>query len=188
MHSSVMAGRFKRAREKRCQWSVDLRLVRARILQGSNDESSRGPIGRYRYEQSSYHPLTLHRIKRSSLKSTGSIVLIYPHSEGLYLLDKNSSPGIAMKSSHSWVVLWRPGTRYGPCWGLLCSHPNCNRIRCLASQICPFCNESLGYQSRLAEFSYEDFPAVMLCHLSCIEARDVGEGKKRDRPKAKVAM
>ena len=40
----------------------------------------------------------------------------------------------------------------------------------------------------MAEFSHEDFPEVMLCHLSCIEARNVGDGKKRDRPKAKAAM
>ena len=82
-----------------------------------------------------------------------------------------------MKSNYSWIVLSRPGTKYGPCWSQFCSHPNCNRIRCLASQICPLCKEGLGYQSRLAEFSCEDFPSVKLCHLSCIEAREVTSGK-----------
>ena len=113
--------------------------------------------------------------------------LIYPNLAGLLLPDKNAPPGNDMKSSHSWIVLWRPGTKYGPCWSQACSHPDCNRIRCLASQICPLCKESVGYQSRLAEFSCDDFPSVKLCHLSCIEAREVGDGKKRNKPKANAA-
>jgi hypothetical protein len=116
-----------------------------------------------------------------------ALCLISPNLAGLLLPPKNGPPGNGMKSSHSWIVLWRPGTKYGPCWSTVCSHPNCNRIRCLASQICPLCKESVGYQSRLAEFSCEDFPSVKLCHLSCIEARQVGDGKKRNKLKANAA-
>jgi hypothetical protein len=116
-----------------------------------------------------------------------ALCLIYPSLAGLLLPHKNASPGSGMKASHSWIVLWRPGTRYGACWSVVCSHPNCNRIRCLASQICPLCKESVGYQSRLAEFHCEDFPSVKLCHLSCIEAYEVGDDKARDKPKAKAA-
>ena len=39
----------------------------------------------------------------------------------------------------------------------------------------------------MAEFSCEDFPSVKLCHLSCIEAREISDGKKRNKPKAKAA-
>jgi hypothetical protein len=77
-----------------------------------------------------------------------------------------------MKAKYSWIVLWKPGSKLGPCWTPLCSHPRCERIRYLASQICPLCNESLGYQVRLTELRTADLPHGKgpLCHQSCVTA------------------
>jgi len=92
-----------------------------------------------------------------------------------------------MKAKHPWVVLWKRGSKYGPCWSPNCSHADCNRIRRVANQACPLCEGHLGYQLRLTEFGCTDFAKGKLCHLSCVEIREADDAKKRKRPEAKAA-
>jgi hypothetical protein len=79
----------------------------------------------------------------------------------------NANPGLTSR----WIILWKPGSKLGPCWN--CTHFRCNHMRQLARRTCPICKKALGYQSRLIEFSSALEATAdksgKFCHYDCIE-------------------
>jgi hypothetical protein len=83
--------------------------------------------------------------------------------------EKRNSPKPGLNAS--WIILWKPGSKLGPCWN--CTHFRCNHMRQLARRTCPICKKALGYQARLIEFSSqaENTPddSRRFCHYDCVE-------------------
>ncbi len=50
----------------------------------------------------------------------------------------------------AWVMLSKPGTKYGPC-KRACKHVDCAHTRNMAQRTCRFCDRQIGYETPFAE-------------------------------------
>lgn len=59
-----------------------------------------------------------------------------------------------------------PGSKYGPCFEILCGHIDCKATRKMAAQFCRYCDQPIGYETRM----YSDpLDRDKLVHAVCLE-------------------
>lgn len=64
-------------------------------------------------------------------------------------------------------ILQKPSTQYGPCGDPQCEHHDCREVRKMASCVCGYCNEPIGYESPFYDIS--DQGEWILVHAACLE-------------------
>lgn len=73
----------------------------------------------------------------------------------------------------AYSILPAPGTKFGPCEGE-CEHIDCAGTRRMAAEVCHYCGEQIGYDTKFqneGDAPPDDVLVHFLCALENVEAQ-----------------